>query len=892
MAIAYRASGTFADANSTTTGSIGLPAGLANGDTLVLVCQSRGTGATVTTPSGYTLAKNIQITNSHRLHVFYKYVTNAAGEVAPAVVQSVSGAIRARLSAFSGCSSTSPLDTAAVASKSRDAATVVAPTITPVSANAMAVWIFSTGDDNTLNASSQGTNAYSSDGTAGADGSIALTYELQGTTAAATGTCSMTESANGPDNWCTITLALRPTVAAPANPSRTLGFDSITYALEMALGDSPFTSEPTWVDLSAYVRAEQGITVTRGRNTMFSDMQPGTMSFTLDNRTRLFDPDYSAGTYFGKLVPQVRCRLRLRKSSTNYPIFDGYIQGWPQGYVYPREAVVQINCVDLFSRLATRNLPAANLLDIECLVDGAVGHWPLDEDPGGFSGIAFDNSGNGVDGSWNGASVETFLPGEPGRKAKYFTYSDTYFQHFGASHSGGLDLTGMRTLEFWMIVNEFTPASESAAAAFVPAHGDIGGIPVVLPPSIDPQIVIRAQSEVGFFYVNLHVNQTFLGDTLVNQFSTMDVTLYDSTSTAMATQPCPIFIGLPMHVVCILDDGASTLSVYLNGVQVGSSLSVSAGTFFGGSLEDSVSVAGVGYVTASFCHVAVYNVELTATQVGQHYVAGTTGGRGQTPADRLEVLADFAGLVDAAQFDDSDLADHTYLARSAFLGNVLTAMQDIVRTEQGRMFVDAAGVVQVQGRSADIKDLTVNATSQATLADSGSLAYTDLTVDANELELLRNTIYLSTNGGNVVVYDNESRTLFDERSESITVLLDDATAAKNLGLWRTLQFSDPATRITSVTLKPHGASDTRYTTCFTVDLGWRVTIQRTPQGIGSAISKVCTVEGIQHRVTERGPWETTLYLAPAVDNYTTHNWWVLGDSTYGKLDGTHCVLPY
>src|SRR5512144_2540144 len=101
MAIAYRASGTFVDANSTTTGSIGLPAGLANGDTLILVAQSRGTGATVTTPSGYTLATNTQITSSHRLAVFYKYVTNAAGETAPAVVQSVSGAIRARLSAFS-----------------------------------------------------------------------------------------------------------------------------------------------------------------------------------------------------------------------------------------------------------------------------------------------------------------------------------------------------------------------------------------------------------------------------------------------------------------------------------------------------------------------------------------------------------------------------------------------------------------------------------------------------------------------------------------------------------------------------------------------------------------------------------------------------------------------
>jgi len=157
---------------------------------------------------------------------------------------------------------------------------------------------------------------------------------------------------------------------------------------------------------------------------------------------------------------------------------------------------------------------------------------------------------------------------------------------------------------------------------------------------------------------------------------------------------------------------------------------------------------------------------------------------------------------------------------------------------------------------------------------------------------MRNAIYLSTAGGQVVVYDNDSRALYDEQSESMTVVLDDVTAARNLGLWRTFQFADPATRITSVTLIPEGGTDVRYPFCFQVDIGWRVTITRTPQGVGSAISKVCTVEGIQHRVTERGPWMTTLYLAPSVDNYTTHNWAVLGDSTYGKLDGTHFVLAY
>jgi hypothetical protein len=885
MAIAYRASGTFTEANSTSSGAIGLPAGLATGDVLVLLCQARGTSATVTTPSGYTVAGSIAITKSHQFLVFYKYVTNAGTEAAPTVTQSVSQAIRCRLSAFSGCSSTTQLDVTTQTAKSGDATSVVAPTITPASQNAMVCWCFSSGDDNTLNAATQGTTAYSSDGTAGNDGSIALVYELQ-TTAAAAGTCTMTESANGPDNWCTITLALRPTVAAAADPSRSFQFDSITYAVEMAFGESPFSPTPTWVDVSAYVRADQGLSITRGRTTTFSDIQPGTMSFTLDNRLRLFDPDYSAGTYFGKLVPLVRCRLRVRKSSVNYPIFDGYIQGWPQGYIYPREAVVQVTAIDLMSRLATRLMPST-LLDLECVADGARAHYPLDEDPGSTSGIAFDASGNGANGSFDRIAVtDSFLTGEPGRKAKYFSYGDLKLV-FSAADDYGLSIVNLHTFEFWIEIDWFVSAAVVQAHPFdffAPANGGRAEPP---PPPVDPEIVVRCQGENGFIYCTFQNNQTFNATgTLLNEYANLEVFLYDATNTLICDLPCPFYMNQPMHIVCVLDDTFSTFTVYINGLAV-QSASATAGTFDGGSGEAGMSITNVGYCAAQFAHIAAYETGFTSTQVLRHYDSGTTGGRNQYPSDRLEELADFCGLVDAGMFDDSDLADHTYLSRAGFSGNALTAMQDIVRTEQGRMFVDSAGVLQIQGRTADIHDLTVNTTSQATLSDSGVLAYADLVIDSAELELMRNTIYLSTNGGQVVVYDTESRALYDERSESLTVLLDDPSAARNLGLWRTMQYADPASRITSVSLKPHGAADTRYPIALGIELGWRVTITRTPQAIGSAISKVCTVEGISHQVTERGPWITTLYLAPAVESYTTHHWFVLADSTYGKLDGTN-----
>ena len=171
MALAFRSNGAFTAANSTSSGSIGLPAGLTTGDVMILPVQAHG-GGTVTTPSGYTRQAEVNITKGHRLVVFTKYVTNAGAEAAPTVTQSASGLICGRLTAFSGGDATTTLDVTAQTDKHTDLATVTAKSVTPVSAGTMVVWIFSTADDNTLTSASQGTTAYASDTTTGADGSL------------------------------------------------------------------------------------------------------------------------------------------------------------------------------------------------------------------------------------------------------------------------------------------------------------------------------------------------------------------------------------------------------------------------------------------------------------------------------------------------------------------------------------------------------------------------------------------------------------------------------------------------------------------------------------------------------------------------------------------------
>jgi hypothetical protein len=861
MTVAYRASGAFVDTSGTSSGSIGLPAGLTNGDVLVLLCQSRGTGNTVATPSGYTLAATYNQTNSHRFTVFYRYVANAGAEAAPSVTQTVSGAIRARLSAFSGCDSTTPLDVAATFDRSTDALTVTAPDIAPVSQGAMAIWCFSTGDDNTLNAATQGTTAYSSDGTAGGDGSIALVYELQ-TNAGSAGSTSMTESVNGPDNWVTISIALRNAAVAAANPSRTLGYDGVTYAVEAAFGASPFAPNPTWTDISAYVRAEDGVTVNRGRSSEFSDVQPGTMSLTLDNRTRLFDPDYSAGTYFGQLLPQTRIRLRVRFSSTNYPIFDGYVTGWPQSYVYPREAVVQLQAYDLLSRLGTRRLPPT-MLALQILTDSPVAYFPMLEDN---LPACSDLSGNGWAAKYSETVevVDSPVKGEPSFKAKRILETDRGENTI--INATGPDIDLAYSVEAWFRV-------DSLVTTFTEALGNIDNL---------VWGIRSTNAFVGLSAGSYDDDGAIIGIT---------ASLLDATNVTAATIQIPFSLRVTHQLVSVLDAGASTWTLYLDGASIGSA-SVSAFTFEGGTSPAGIFVGTDDTCDVTVAHLAVYDSELTAARVLAHYHAGISGGRQDTVGARLDAIADYAGLVDAGLYSGTNLTPNTYLGRADLSGSVLSVMQSAMTTDQGRLFVNSAGVLAPQGRTADMADLAVNFTSNGTLADSGSLAYSEVPIDSNNVDLIRNAIYVSIDGATISVTDDASITQFDEQEESITAELDQPHDARNLGLSRLRRFADPTSRIPSVQLRPRSATDARYPIVFGVELGWRFVVQRTPQGIGSAISKNVTVEGITHTI-DGAQWITDLYLAPAVTSYTEQPWFIVGDAVYGEIglsDGNQ--IPY
>ncbi len=68
------------------------------------------------------------------------------------------------------------------------------------------------------------------------------------------------------------------------------------------------------------------LSLDRGRDNEFADMQVGKLSLTLDNSDRRFDPWYVNGPLYGLIVPGVGVRLDLTYDGVTYRLFTGQLE--------------------------------------------------------------------------------------------------------------------------------------------------------------------------------------------------------------------------------------------------------------------------------------------------------------------------------------------------------------------------------------------------------------------------------------------------------------------------------------------------------------------------------------------------------------------------------------
>jgi hypothetical protein len=150
-----------------------------------------------------------------------------------------------------------------------------------------------------------------------------------------------------------------------------------TPVVQIAFDDGPYVVSPTWTDISSDVYS---MTTERGRSDDWGTFY-GSATVTLDNRARTYDPFYTSGTYYGKLLPRRQIRILAIDPNTMvaHPVFRGFVAGWPPVWTAAgQDSTVTLSCFDAMGLLASDAQPVD--WSRSYILSTAPRHyWPCDE---------------------------------------------------------------------------------------------------------------------------------------------------------------------------------------------------------------------------------------------------------------------------------------------------------------------------------------------------------------------------------------------------------------------------------------------------------------------------------------------------------------------------------
>jgi hypothetical protein len=603
-----------------------------------------------------------------------------------------------------------------------------------------------------------------------------------------------------------------------------------------------------WTDVTADVLLDQPISITRGRSSERDSFQTGTLSLSLLNTARKYDPEHAAGTYFGNLLPGRPIKVELTHSASTSVLFRGFIQGWPQAWEpSDNKSVVSVVAHDAFKYLALAQLPESRFF-VEMSADIQTNNstwWRLGE--ADDETFALDASGNQVHVAYatnSGAIASTATDG-------LITYSPNRARQVG-------DITYRLTdsLDLYCVGLSFT------FEAWIDIPDDIvtGQTHVVYQqgnPATDKYIWVQ----VSLGAISINVRET------AGSFLTATRTLTGSER-------------FGRHHVAFVRSG-SAMDGYFDGVSfptnTGTLSALATGfgdpAYIGGDGATTFLVPTTGLIIDE---VAIYLDDLSSTRIAAHYEAGSTAGAGETVDERITLALADAGI----SWLSTSLDTSQVTVRGADYNNVpvLAYLQALERTEQGRLFIAADGTLTFHDR---YRDQTSSVAAAFTDVAGGSLPYVECVHEFDDTRVVNDAVVSRTNGVAQRHTDTTSRDAYGLRSATIDGLQNQSDGeCLDLATATVARYKDPAARIRALSVKPRANPAGLFPVVRTLDIGSKVTVRRLPLGTGSAFTKTLTIEGVTHSISADGEWVTTYLTAPVNPN----NYLILDDATYGQLD--------
>lgn len=602
--------------------------------------------------------------------------------------------------------------------------------------------------------------------------------------------------------------------------------------IEIGFDDGPYVSEPAWTDVTRYVRS---VTVRRGRS---DDLSPfvGTATVELDNRDRRFDPFNTASVYNGKLVPRRQIRIRAAAGASTYPVFRGYVAGWPVSYTDAGfDSTVTVECFDALAFVAAETTP-----------DTWLSNYTLSLNP-----------------------VHYYRLNDPitAQQATSLTALTQTIKDLGSNPLNMDFFAGAVTSSDGVI-----PAAMTSVDA---TSGQIRGT-VTAPTGVSTSRSLSA-------FIQLNVTSTTNSIYILDEI-TLQVYFVPSTSSLLfraltpATNYQSSLTITPsdsqmIHVGVTFDASSNTMVSYLNGQSLGLAVTTSAGsaTTQRQALVDSMKVS----------ELAMFPTVLNAGQMRQLYEYGQQNlseqiGSRLTRLFRTTPFPENASPPGDFNIWEAPLA--TQFVQGLQSDNPISSELAVLNSgEGGELFTSREGVIYLTGRDTQNYSSVFlpydPVTPQVTFSDQAGTALLpfgpSLDVEYNADDIINDLSVTFTGGGSIVVSDTDSINENGKRSATITTSLTGPTGAgspQDLAANRLEYFRHVIPKVS-----PLDVGMTRRLTdwqrILDLELMDCFSVQRTPS-VGSALDFRLLVQAIEHQIIP-GDWRVRITGSARYSNWFT-----------------------
>lgn len=595
-----------------------------------------------------------------------------------------------------------------------------------------------------------------------------------------------------------------------------------TVKVEIAFATTPDDPSPAWVDVSQWVRVQPGITITRGRQDQFSEVQPSKCTLTLINSDGRFTPGNVNSPYYPNVKKGRRIKVWVIDDGSFFTRFTGYVDEWPVTWADSSATVADVS-VTATSRMGRldRGSELPSIVETEYLADTPTAYYPYGDPEGTtragnvsttlqptMSALQIGTGGSITFGSATG-------PGTDGLTAALFSPAN--------STNGAL----MRALPDQAVVTS--------------AHTTFSMECFFLTSSVTEQDIMRLDLQTGTGEVSL-MNISATGKLHAAAAPNLGANTYDLTSAATVAD------GNTHHALIreTISGGNLTATLFLDGVSVATS--TVAYTAFGS--RDRLAVGGApsggfGMFGGTISHVAIRSgtTELTADRVLQHANSGLTGFSGERSDQRIARLARYAGVPSAEVTVET--GQSTSIVNQVTNGlTPLALMRDVVRTEAGVLFDTKDGVLRFRPRS-----YRYNAESSLTLAAAG-----DGELQANleprlDDQGLVNDVTASREGGvSVRAVDTASIADYGIYRDEVRMLTTSDNEVTDAANWKLYTSSTPQVAVPVAEADLTLATPLQRATILTADIGSRITLGDLPSQ-APATTMDFFVEGTTDRIT-------------------------------------------